>query len=1128
MPQTDLDADDAGGLVPDLRHRDNRVVIDPDYGMPPLAQGSAAAPTDPSLNETGTAAGTAANVMPGQNPQTLNNGGASGTLSDEVTFISGLNPDGTLAFYSFAAWNNDTPSQGGPTYTGGYTLAMKWFADSSANTAGTPGGTVYYYFDPSSNWSATEEQVFIDGYALWSAEANISFVETSDPSAAQVTITRSHDGGANTDPDPVQPFPNNAGLTNGTVLLQFASATISIDTRVAGFGPLGSSPTANYGGYPWMTVLHEEGHTLGLGHAGPYNGTNATSQQFSPYDTRLWSLMSYFNNSTGGTNPPQYALTNTTSWNGYYPTTPMIADILAAQRLYGMPTSTPLSGGQVFGFHTNITGNLEPFFDFTINTTPIITLWDEGSNNTLDISGFSQGATVNLNPGTFSSIGGLTNNLGIAFGTAIDTFIGGAAADTVTANNDGDTIYGGAGNDTLTGGTGDDTLDGGGGNDTLDGGAGTNTAVFSGARASYTITPSGKSLIVSGPDGTDTLSNIEFLKFDDQTIAAPAPPAVTTPYDYNGDGRSDILWHNTVTGANEQWQMNGATISNDASLPLVATSWSVAGVGDFGGDGKSDLLWHNNVTGADEMWQMNGLSIATDTSLPAVAVSWSVAKIGDFNGDGKSDILWHNTVTGANEMWQMNGSTITTDSSLPLVSTNWVLAGTGDFNGDGKSDILWHNNVTGANEMWLMNGSTITTDSSLPAVANGWSLGGIGDFNGDGKSDILWRNPVTGAVEMWQMNGATIANDSSLPAVATSWSVAETGDFGGDGKADILWHNNITGANEMWQMSGSTISTDSSLPAVASGWMAADSTVPHAANDFNGDGKSDILWHNTVTGANEMWQMNGSTISNDSSLPAVATGWATVQTGDFNSDGKSDILWRNTSTGAVEMWQMNGSTISNDFSLPAVATGWSVVQTGDFNGDGKSDILWHNTTTGANEMWQMNGSAIATDYSLPAVATAWTLAGIGDFNGDGRSDILWHNGATGAVEMWQMNGSTITSDSSLPAVASGWTVAGIGDFDGDGKSDILWHNTTTGANEMWQMNGSAIASDTSLPVVAAGWTMAQIGDFNGDGKADILWRNTSTGAVEMWQMNGATIVSDTSLPAVALAWTAQPVLAVAS
>ena len=81
------------------------------------------------------------------------------------------------------------------------------------------------------------------------------------------------------------------------------------------------------------------------------------------------------------------------------------------------------------------------------------------------------------------------------------------------ASTDNDTIDGGAGNDTITGGIGDDTIDGG---------DGTDTAVYSGTIHDYTISL-GTQLVVSdavaGRNGTDHLTNVEFLQFADITIS---------------------------------------------------------------------------------------------------------------------------------------------------------------------------------------------------------------------------------------------------------------------------------------------------------------------------------------------------------------------------------------------------------------------------------------------------------------------------------------------------------------------------------------------------------------------------------------------------------------------------------
>jgi len=435
-------------------------------------------------------------TVPDAIPQTSSSFG----LSDEVAFISGVYSNGTLPLYAFWAWNNDNPA----TYTGGYTNSQKW----GANTAPTPGGTVYYYFDPASNWNATEKTALASGLAMWSAVANISFAQTTNAANAEIDFVRGTDGGAHT--DPTLSGGSNAGVTGGSILETLTNATVSIDTSVHGFGPIDGNFTTG-GGYPTMTYLHEEGHSIGLGHAGPYNGdVDAMTQQFSPYDTRLWSIMSYINPTDPAKYSSQYPVTGT-GWGHFYPTGLMPLDILAAQSLYGTPTSTPLSGGQTFGFNCNVSGAIEPYYDFTKNTHPILAIWDAGTGNTLDLSGFSVGSTVNLNPGTFSNCDNMQNNLAIAANTHIDGLVGTSARDSVTCNNDGDTVNTGAGNDEVFGGSGADHIVAGSGDDVIHDSSGGNVFDFSGG-GSDTLdagSGSGGDTILMGAtfDATDSIAD---------------------------------------------------------------------------------------------------------------------------------------------------------------------------------------------------------------------------------------------------------------------------------------------------------------------------------------------------------------------------------------------------------------------------------------------------------------------------------------------------------------------------------------------------------------------------------------------------------------------------------------------
>ena len=58
-------------------------------------------------------------------------------------------------------------------------------------------------------------------------------------------------------------------------------------------------------------------------------------------------------------------------------------------------------------------------------------------------------------------------------------------------------------------------------------------------------------------------------------------------------------------------------------------------------------------------------------------------------------------------------------------------------------------------------------------------------------------------------------------------------------------------------------------------------------------------------------------------------------TGDFDGDGKSDILWQDKN-GLVGVWLMNAGTTVASTALVGAAAGssWHIKGTGDFIGDG--------------------------------------------------------------------------------------------------------------------------------------------------------------------------------------------------
>jgi len=120
---------------------------------------------------------------------------------------------------------------------------------------------------------------------------------------------------------------------------------------------------------------------------------------------------------------------------------------------------------------------------------------------------------------------------------------------------------------------------------------------------------------------------------------------------------------------------------------------------------------------------------------------------------------------------------------------------------------------TGAQQYSLL-GVTYPGSAYLDRVADtSWEIGGTGDFNWDGKPDILWRNYGTGPIEgsnvVWYMDGKNLISADSVEAVSSNyWTIEAIGDFNGDGKTDILWRYYGTGwaqgYNVLWYMNGAT------------------------------------------------------------------------------------------------------------------------------------------------------------------------------------------------------------------------------------------------------------------------------------------------------------------------------------
>ena len=718
-------------------------------------------------------------------------------------------------------------------------------------------------------------------------------------------------------------------------------------------------------------------------------------------------------------------------------------------------------------------------------------LWILTEENLIDGNGAllgTNGADTILSHGLPDFILADSGDDRVSTGAGANYVNAGDGNDSVEGGADSDTFEGGAGSDTLAGLAGNDVLDGGLGNDSIVGGTGYDSAVFGGSRAGSTITRGAGTVTVVGADGTDTLTGIEKLIFIDGVLQLRAAGP-----DYNGDGKTDLLWRHNVNGGNTIWG-SADSAQTQAVSAIADVDWKAAGTADFSGDGKTDILWRNSITGAAIIW--NSADSGTPQGITAIAdQSWKVAATGDFDADGKADILWRNSTNGAAIIWKGADSGASQAIST-IADTAWKLAATGDFDADGSTDLLWRNSTTGASIIWKGANSGTTQDITTIADAT-WKLTGVGDFNGDGKSDLFWRNSTSGAAIIW--NSAQSGQAVAVTTIADqSWKLIGTGDYDGDGKSDLLWRNANTNVAVIWKSADSaqvqavTTVADNNWSLASYTNVTPEEVKPTVTYDISGDGKSDLLWYNTSNGLAVIWKSaNQATAQDVTQLPV---NWRIAGIADFNGDSKADILWRNTTDGAGAIWRSADSGQSQAIS-PIADSNWKIAGIGDFNADGKDDILWRNISTGANLIWNAGDSGQGRDVTQIA-DQSWKAAGIGDFNGDGKDDILWRNASNGAAVIW--NGASSGDTQAISTIAdTAWKLAAIADFNGDGKSDLLWRNSSTGANLIWKGADSGNTQDATT-IANQDWQITSAADYTGDGKADIIWRNETDGGNVMW------------------------------
>src|SRR5262249_11844057 len=271
-------------------------------------------------------------------------------------------------------------------------------------------------------------------------------------------------------------------------------------------------------------------------------------------------------------------------------------------------------------------------------------------------------------------------------------------------------------------------------------------------------------LIVGGPEGQDTLHQIQKLSFQDVTI-------VDDNFGDTGTG-AQLAVGGSATG--------GLQFKGDHDwfkVQLVAGhTYAIDERGEASGGGTL----HDPYV---RLHDANGTEIAHNddfgTGYDAHLV-FQVAQSGTYYIDAGSYADYY-TGTYTIEVKEFDKFHFVKDWDL-----SWHAIASGDYNHDGFTDVIWDNG-NGVEGGWMINsagqiGGTLTLPS-FPA----WQVVPNGDSNHDGNTDVMGQT-ADGLVAGWFMGDGPRQGSATIQNMA-GWTVIATGDFNHDGITDVIWDN---------------------------------------------------------------------------------------------------------------------------------------------------------------------------------------------------------------------------------------------------------------------------------------------------------------------------------------------------
>ena len=335
-------------------------------------------------------------------------------------------------------------------------------------------------------------------------------------------------------------------------------------------------------------------------------------------------------------------------------------------------------------------------------------------------------------------------------------------------------------------------------------------------------------------------------RFDHQKLPVDHDVAAMTLGDFDGDGRTDIVYFGTPDQLVIRFQPEKGewTRTKKQRIPDVAASQWFLTAGDLDGNGLDDLV----ILGKHEtilLYQTEKGVLAAPRRLMNTSDKLGLAQIADLDGDGRLDLCYLageglNRVLGA-RLQQASGQ-LGPEYVFDLERPRAVSLR--DIDGKPGHEILTIDSRTGRLKLLNVEQKKLG-EHELPERLIQYGFGkqgsgkerdlAVGDFDGDGLSDLVVTDPDASRVLFFkQSKGQGLEMGIPFPSL-TGADQIRAADLDGNGTAELVLHSAAEKTLGVSPFAGGKLLFPQSIPTEAD--AAAIELV-----DLDGDGKLEVMF----------------------------------------------------------------------------------------------------------------------------------------------------------------------------------------------------------------------------------------------------------------------------------------------